>query len=125
MKIQVGVWDMTCTWVLKEVKIRTMTGTMYTKARMAIRTPLLAAQKRPRGAAADGSTYAPTRPALGTAAGVAAVIMVRSLSFAPHRFDSAGRAIVKKATLRTRMKARRKMALTAASPRRWLMKAVL
>src|SRR5512136_2170823 len=116
MKIQVGTLDMTCTCVLKEVRIRTMTGTMYTKARMAIRTPLLASQKRPWGAAAEGSTYASARLALRSAAGVAAVIMVRSLFFAPHRLDSAGRAIVKKATLRTRMKARRKTALTAANP---------
>ena len=51
--------------------------------------------------------------------------MVRSLSFDPYRLDSVGRAMIKKATLRTRMKASRKMALTAANPRRWLMNAVL
>jgi hypothetical protein len=54
MKIQVGVLDMTCTWVLREVRMRTMTGIMYTKARKAIRTPLLAAQNRLAGTAPDG-----------------------------------------------------------------------
>ena len=50
---------------------------------------------------------------------------LRGLSIACYFLDKAGRAIIRKAILKSKMKTRRNMALTAAKPRRWLMKAVL
>jgi hypothetical protein len=48
-----------------------------------------------------------------------------SLSSSRYFFERAGRAMIRKATLKRMIKARRNMALTAANPKRWLMKAVL
>jgi hypothetical protein len=52
-------------------------------------------------------------------------IISHSLSSSHYFLDKAGRAMIRKAMLKSKIKARRNKALTAAKPKRWLMKAVL